>query len=167
MFPDEPGHLPQDAIARDVPKRVVVALEEVEVEHDDGEGHACHLRIGDALLEAGVEGGKVEEPGEVIGLGAQLDVAVQPGILHSSGEVRGYALEEGHMLGTESVGFESGQGEKTYRLVAGHQRHGYVAADTDLVKPLHHGVGAVRPKVRLNGPYPVGDGVGLQFPNRD
>ncbi len=79
--------------------RVVDAAEIVEVDHDQAERSA----VPDGALELILERGVVQEPGQPVGLRADLDRAVDLGVLEGDRHLRGEQLDEIEFLGRERV----------------------------------------------------------------
>ena len=84
------GDLAQQPVAGLVAQRVVDALELVEVQHDEAE----RLAAGDAALEPVLERAVVEQAGQVVGLGADLDRPVDLGVLEGDRDLRREQLDE-------------------------------------------------------------------------
>ncbi len=82
------GDLDQECVAGRMTERVVVALEGVEVEHQDGE-RVAQL---DRLAELPLEGAVVAQPGQRILLGPDPDLAVRFGVLERDRRLAGEQL---------------------------------------------------------------------------
>ena len=90
---------PQDLVAGLVAHRVVDGPEIVEVEHDQAEGGA----IAHGALEVVLEGAVIEEPGQGVGLGADLDRREDLRVLQRDGHLRREQLDQVELLGRERV----------------------------------------------------------------
>ena len=110
----------EELVAGLVPELVVDLAEVVEVQHDQAEGVA---RV-DAPLEHVLEGPVVEQAGQVVGLGADLDRAEDLGVLQGDRDLRREQLDELELVGGERVvRAEPLDGEDADRAVATAQRH--------------------------------------------
>ncbi len=86
-------------IAGLVAHRVVDAAEVVEVEHDQPEGRA----VSDGALELVLERRVVQEPGQAVGLGADLDGPVDLGVLERDRDLGREQLDQVELLRREGV----------------------------------------------------------------
>ena len=122
---DRAGDVGQQPVAGLVAEGVVDGLEVVEVEHDQAE----RLARLDAPLEPALERPVVEEPGQVVGLGADLDGAVDLGVLEGDRDLGGEELDELELvLRVARVVAEPLEGQDAGRSVAATKRDADQAA---------------------------------------